>query len=46
MGADVNRVFRDWKASLAADDHWKETLEEVRAVRGAATVLYPLMNLR
>lgn len=31
-------------ASLAAKHHRNGTLEEVRAVRGAVTVLYPLMN--
>lgn len=39
MGAEVNRALRFWKASSAEDDHWNCTLDEVRAVSGAATVL-------
>lgn len=31
--------MRVWKAAAAGGDHWKGTLEEVRAVRGAATEL-------
>lgn len=39
MGADMNRALRVWKASSAIEVHQKGTLEEVRAVRGAAKVL-------
>ncbi len=46
MGADVNLVFKELKAASAAGDHQNGTLVDVRAVSGAAMVLYPRMNLR
>ena len=39
MGAEVNCSFRAWKASWAANVHWKGTFQEARAMRGAATAL-------
>jgi len=39
MEAEVNRVLSVWKATSAAGVQLKDTLEDVRAVRGAAMVL-------
>lgn len=43
-GAEEKLCLRHWKAACAGGDHEKETLEEVRAWRGAATELKFLMN--
>jgi len=39
MEADVNRGLRVWKSSSADGVQLKDTLEDVRAVRGVAMVL-------
>jgi len=39
LEAEVNRVLRVWKATPAAGVQLKETLEDMRALRGALMVL-------
>lgn len=39
LKAEVNRVLRVWKATSAAGVQLKDTLEDMRVVRGATMVL-------